>query len=95
MADAAEIDVAYVANLARLELTAEERLLFQEQLEKILGYIEQLKLVDVSAAELAKKLPAENVLRKDEPRAGLSSEEALRNAPRSARNLFIVPKVIE
>ena len=40
-----KIDVGYVAELARLELTAEEKALFQGQLESIVGYVEKMSPV--------------------------------------------------
>jgi aspartyl-tRNA(Asn)/glutamyl-tRNA(Gln) amidotransferase subunit C len=43
----------------------------------------------------AHAVPIFNVFREDEPRAGLTVEEALSNAPRQANNLFIVTKVVE
>ena len=42
------IDVAYVAELARLELTDEEKAVFQPQLENIVTYVEKISAVDVS-----------------------------------------------
>ena len=42
-----KIDVAYVADLARLELTDEEKALFQPQLENIVSYVEKISGVDV------------------------------------------------
>jgi aspartyl-tRNA(Asn)/glutamyl-tRNA(Gln) amidotransferase subunit C len=44
---ASELDVAYVAQLARLQLTAEETELFQKQLGDVLKYAEKLKEVNV------------------------------------------------
>ena len=46
-----EQDVAYVAELANLELTAEERAQFGAQLDSILGYVEQLNELDTSNVE--------------------------------------------
>jgi aspartyl-tRNA(Asn)/glutamyl-tRNA(Gln) amidotransferase subunit C len=90
------MDVEYVARLARLGLTNEEKSLFQKQLGDVLRYIDKLKEVDVSEVESsAHPNPMFNVFREDEPRAGLTAEEALSNAPRQANNLFIVPKVVE
>jgi aspartyl-tRNA(Asn)/glutamyl-tRNA(Gln) amidotransferase subunit C len=43
----------------------------------------------------AHTFPVYDVFRADEPRPGLTQEEALRNAPRTADGLFIVPKVVE
>ena len=93
---ASDLDVAYIARLARLDLTAEETALFQTQLAQVLEHAAKLAEVDLEGVEAAAHaFPIFDVLREDEPRPGLTQEEALRNAPRSARGLFIVPKVIE
>ena len=91
-----DLDVAYVARLARLDLTPEETALFQAQLAQVLEHVSRLREVNVEGVDPAAHVfPLFDVLREDEPRPGLTQEEALRNAPRMARDLFIVPKVIE
>ena len=91
-----DLDVAYVAQLARLELTAEETALFQTQLAQVLKHADKLREVDVEGVEpAAHALPMFDVLREDLPRPGLTQEEALHNAPRAANGLFIVTRVIE
>ncbi len=91
-----DIDVKYVAHLARLALTPEEEQKFGAQLGDILGYIEKLKEVDVSGVEpTAHAFPMVNVTRPDEVRPSMSHEDALRNAPAHANGLFIVPKIVE
>ena len=91
-----EIDVAYVARLARLNLTPEETALFQRQLAQVLEHAARLTAVNVEGVEpAAHAFPTFNVFRADEPRDSFSQEEALRNAPRSANGLFIVTKVME
>ena len=93
---AVEIDVKYVAHLARLSLSPEEERKISEQLGNILGYIEKLKEVDVSGVEpTAHAFPLVNVTRRDEVRPSISHEDALRNAPAQANGLFIVPKIVE
>ena len=93
---ATEIDVKYVAHLARLSLSADEEQKLGAQLKHILGYIEKLKELDVSNVEpTAHAVPLVNVTRPDEVRPSLSNEEALRNAPAPANGLFIVPKIVE
>jgi len=93
---ALEIDVKYVAHLARLSLSPEEEQKISEQLGNILGYIEKLKEVDVSGVEpMAHAFPLVNVTRPDEVRPSLSQEDALRNAPAQANGLFMVPKIVE
>ena len=96
MAEASDLDVAYVAKLARLNLTDAETKLFQKQLGDVLKYVQKLSEVDVSQVEAAAHaIPIFNVFREDEPRDWFTAEEALSNAPRKAGNLFIVTKVVE
>jgi aspartyl-tRNA(Asn)/glutamyl-tRNA(Gln) amidotransferase subunit C len=96
MAGTPEIDVAYVAKLARLNLSDAETRLFQKQLGDVLKYAEKLREVDVRNVEAAAHAsPLFNVFREDEPGACFTAEEALSNAPRKANNLFIVIKVVE
>ena len=96
MPETSDLDVAYVAKLARLNLSNEETQLFQKQLADVLKYAEKLREVDVSDVEAAAHaIPIFNVFREDEPRDWFTAEEALSNAPRKANNLFIVTKVVE
>jgi aspartyl-tRNA(Asn)/glutamyl-tRNA(Gln) amidotransferase subunit C len=91
-----EIDVKYVAHLARLSLTLEEERQFGSQLNQVLQYIEKLKEVDISGVEpTAHAFPLVNVTRPDEIQPSLAQEDALRNAPAHANGLFIVPKIVE
>jgi aspartyl-tRNA(Asn)/glutamyl-tRNA(Gln) amidotransferase subunit C len=96
VAKTSDLDVAYVARLARLNLTGAETELFQKQLEDVLKYAEKLRAVDVSHVKAAAHaVPIFNVFREDEPRDWFTAEEALRNAPRQVNGLFIVTKVVE
>jgi aspartyl-tRNA(Asn)/glutamyl-tRNA(Gln) amidotransferase subunit C len=91
-----DLNVKYVAHLARLELTPEEEQKIGAQLGSVLGYIEKLKEVDVSGVEpTAHAFPMVNVTRADETRPSLTNEEALMNAPAKANGLFIVPRIVE
>ena len=93
---AAEIDVKYVAHLARIALSPEEEQQLSAQLGNILGYIEKLKEADVTGVEpTAHAFPLVNVTRADEIRPSVSNEDALRNAPAKANGLFMVPKIVE
>ena len=92
----AQFDVRHISELARLELTEEEIAKFQTQLSQVLDYVEKLKEVDVSGVEpTAHANPIFNVFRKDAPQESLTPQEELANAPRSANQLFSVPKVVE
>jgi len=93
---AAEIDIKYVAHLVRIALTPDEEKKLSAQLGNILGYIEKLSELEVTDVEpTAHAVPMVNVTRADEIRPSLSHEDALRNAPRAANGLFIVPKIVE
>jgi len=92
----AEIDVKYVAHLARLALSPEEEKQLGAQLGSILGYIEKLRELDVTNVEpTAHAVPLVNVTRADEVRPSLPHNEAMRNAPKQSGGLFIVPKIVE
>jgi len=91
-----DLNVKYVAHLARLELTPEEERKIGAQLSGVLGYIEKLKEVDVNGVEpTAQAFPMVNVTRPDETRPSLTNEEALLNAPAKANGLFLVPRIVE
>jgi aspartyl-tRNA(Asn)/glutamyl-tRNA(Gln) amidotransferase subunit C len=91
-----EINVKYVAHLARIALTPDEEKKLAAQLGGILGYIEKLNELDVTGIEpTAHAVPMVNVTRADEIRESLPHEDALRNAPKQANGLFIVPKIVE
>lgn len=93
---APDFNIKYVAHLARLKLSPEEETQLGAQLGNILGYIEKLKEVDVTGVEpTAHAFPMVNVFRADVTRAGLSNDDALRNAPKRSSGLFVVPKVVE
>jgi len=92
----ADIDIKYVAHLARLALTPDEEEKIGGQLGHILGYIEKLRELDVANVEpTAHAVPMVNVTRPDEVRPSLAHEEALRNAPKKSGGLFVVPKIVE
>ena len=96
MAKTSDLDVAYVARLARLNLTRDETELYQNQLGDVLKYVEKLRKVDMSnVEEAAHALPIFNVFREDAPRDWFTAQQALSNAPRQANGLFIVTKVVE
>lgn len=90
------IDIDYVANLARIALTDEEKTLFSAQLDDVLTYIEKLNTVDVSGVEpMAHAFALSNVWGEDVAVAPLPVEVALKNAPAVRQNMVVVPKVVE
>lgn len=90
-------DVSYVADLANLELTDQERQRMLRDLNSILEYIDRLNELDTSSVPPMAQtlLPAVEAMREDELRPCLQREDALKNAPESDGEFFRVPKVIE
>jgi aspartyl-tRNA(Asn)/glutamyl-tRNA(Gln) amidotransferase subunit C len=96
MSDSTHMDVSYVANLARIQLTEEETKLFQGQLDQVLEYVEQLNELDVSGVRpTAHAVPQMNVFRKDEPGVSFENETVTANAPAARDGQVLVPKINE
>ena len=88
--------VRQVARLARLELSDDEVARMGEQLNRILGYVEQIQKLDTTGVEpLAHPLPVQNVFRDDEPTPSLPVDDGLSNAPRRMGDYFGVPAVFD
>ena len=103
-----EKDVTYVADLANLELTGEERTRFVKDLNSILEYIGRLNELDTEnvppMAQVSDRYSSQQAnpgdrfayaRREDVARPCLPHETAMQNAPASDGTFFKVPKVIE
>ncbi len=88
-------EVRHVAQLARLELDTQELLMFQSELNALLGYVEDIRSVKASFESRFQLLSLENVWDDDSPEEGLDRESALHNAPLSRAGLFVVPNILE
>ena len=89
-------EVKKVAHLARLQLTEEEVRQYQEQLSSILDYVELLNELQLEdAPPTAHAVAQRNVFREDEARPSLSLEDVLFNAPRQARDQFLIQAVLD
>lgn len=89
-------EVEYVARLARLKLSEEEKEKYTKQLGDILKYINKLNELDTEKVEpTSHVLRLSNVFREDKVRPSLKQEEILANAPQVESNHFKVKKVIE
>jgi aspartyl-tRNA(Asn)/glutamyl-tRNA(Gln) amidotransferase subunit C len=107
MADAAKVtaeDVRRVAELANLELSADEEIRMQRDLNAILGHVAQLNELDTSHVEAMAQvteilalppLPALETLRADTVRPSLDRKVVLDSAPETDGVFFKVPKVLE
>ncbi len=89
-------DVEYVARLARLSLSDEEKGEFTTQLDDILTYMDKLNEVDTKGVESTSHvISIKNVLRDDKVRESLPPEPSLKNAPEAEKAFYKVPKIIE
>ena len=86
--------VRHVARLARLRLDAAEEQVMREELSGILGHIDAIRAMDLDGVPpTTPVIELENVLRADEPRPGLSQEDALREARAVVDGSFEVPRM--
>lgn len=89
-------DIRHVARLARLSLTEDELRSFENDLNSILRYVEQLQQVDTEGVEpTSHAVRLENVMREDQVEPSLPVDEALANAPDRSDDYFRVPRVLE
>lgn len=88
-------DIEKVSLLARLRLTEEELATMTEQLQRIVGYVEQLNELDTEGiVPMAHALEMSNVFADDVPHDHLPREAALANAPKRDEECYRVPAVM-
>ena len=84
-----------VAELARLDLSADECAELAPQIERILAYVDQLREIDVTDVERTRNLREdEDVRRADEPQSSLPRERTFEGAPEIVDERFALPLVI-
>jgi len=88
-------EVEHVAWLAHIELSDLEKALFTEQFNEILDYFKKIDMVDTEGVEPTYHvLDLTNVHRKDETNPSLSTEEALKNAPKTEKKFIKAPRIV-
>jgi aspartyl-tRNA(Asn)/glutamyl-tRNA(Gln) amidotransferase subunit C len=88
-------EVEHVAWLAHIELSDQEKALFTEQFNEILEYFKKIDDVDTDGVEPTYHvLDLNNVYRKDKVKSSLSTEEALKNAPKKEKKFFKAPRIV-
>jgi aspartyl-tRNA(Asn)/glutamyl-tRNA(Gln) amidotransferase subunit C len=88
-------DVEHIAELARLKFEPAELDSYTDQLNEILNYMEKLNELDTESIEpLSHPVEGNNVFREDKAIPSISTEEALKNAPKKDEQFFRVPKII-
>ena len=96
MAHLSHEELARIARLARLSLSAEDARAMADDLETILGYVDVLQALDTrSVPPTSHVVPLATPFRPDEPRPSLAPEVAVANAPEAVGSAFAVPAVIE
>lgn len=84
-----------LSHLARLRFEPQEAEAFQEQLNKVLTYVEKLQEVDIDGIEpMSHVQQLDTVMREDEPLPSGIRDEALKNAPDKEGPFFKVPQFV-
>jgi aspartyl-tRNA(Asn)/glutamyl-tRNA(Gln) amidotransferase subunit C len=96
MAAISREEVAHLARLSRLAVTADELDTFAGQLDVILQAV--ARVGEVTAADIpptSHSVPLTNILRDDVVRPSLSRDDALSGAPDAAEGRFRVPRILD
>jgi aspartyl-tRNA(Asn)/glutamyl-tRNA(Gln) amidotransferase subunit C len=90
-----EHDVRHVAMLARLALTDSEVEAMRNDLNSILGHIDEIQRLDLAGVEpMAHAIAVTNVTRPDVAIPPFPQEVAIANAPQSENGAFVIPKIV-
>jgi len=88
-------DVEHVAYLARLGLSEEELTRLEGQLNHIVDQYAIFADLDTDhIPPTAQTIEVENILRDDVARPGLTTDEALANAPARSGDYIVVPPIL-
>ena len=88
--------IAHLAELSSLSLTAEEAASMAAELDVVVGYMAQLSTLDTEGVPPTSHVVDEaHALRSDEVLPGLTHDEALSGAPRASQGGFAVPGYVE
>jgi aspartyl-tRNA(Asn)/glutamyl-tRNA(Gln) amidotransferase subunit C len=91
-----KVTVRRIARLARIALPEERVELMAAELNGILGWIEQLREVDIEGTEPMTSVVTQKLkMREDRVTAGGDADAILANAPCTEDHFFVVPKVVE
>ncbi len=88
--------IEHVANLARLNLTMDEKKKLTIEMEGIIAFVDKLNELDTKDIKpMEHVIPMKNILREDVMEASYDREKILMNAPSHNEGGFKVPRVIE
>jgi aspartyl-tRNA(Asn)/glutamyl-tRNA(Gln) amidotransferase subunit C len=96
MAKITKDDVEYVAGLAQLDLDDPTKDRLVHELGDILAYMDKLNELDTENVDpMLHVLDLSNVYREDVVTESLDRETALKNAPNTDGEYFLVPKILD
>lgn len=88
--------IDYISQLARLELSGEEREKGKEEIGKIIDYMDTLNTLDTTDIEaMSHAFPVKNVFREDVVKPSVDRDIITLNAPQKKEGCFKVPKTVE
>ena len=91
-----EKEVEYVAKLARLYVSEEEKAKLTKNMSAIIEFADTLPKIDTDGvAPAAHAIPVQNVFREDVVKDSYKRDDILKNAPEKEAGCFSVPKVVE
>ncbi|MDY6969067.1 MAG: Asp-tRNA(Asn)/Glu-tRNA(Gln) amidotransferase subunit GatC [Spirochaetota bacterium] len=89
-------EIIRVAELARLELTEDEKTEFSKQLSDIINYVNKVNELDTENIKPTDHIiDLKNVFRKDEVKDSIDVSEAERMAPRFKDGHIVTPIIVE
>ena len=88
-------DIEYVARLAKLKLSDEEKDTLVSQMGDIVEFANNISRLDTDGVNPTNHiLEVKNVFREDEVKASYPREEILKNAPAKEAGCIVVPNII-
>lgn len=89
-------DIEHVADLARINITDDEKVALEKELSSIIDFADKLSELDTNGIEpAAHAIHIQNVFRKDEVVPSYKREELIENAPEKQAGCFAVPRIVE
>ena len=88
--------IDYISQLARLELSGEEKEKGKEEIGKIIDYMDTLNTLDTTDIEaMSHASPVKNVFREDVVKPSVDRDIITLNAPQKKEGCFKVPKTVD
>jgi aspartyl-tRNA(Asn)/glutamyl-tRNA(Gln) amidotransferase subunit C len=95
MAKLSRDEILKIAKLAKLSLTDDEVLKYQNQLSSVLDYVSQISEIDTKNLEEYRQNENQNRSAKDKPKKCDNRDKLLNNAPKKKDGFFTVPPVFK